>query len=546
MRLHRVTSAWLVVLALAGQPACNRESPREVKEDTQTPVRGGTVVIAMGQEPETLMPYAHRSLASSTVLSFIYRMLADTGPDFMSFEPSVAERWEFSEDHKSLTMFLRGDVMWSDGVPLTAEDVRFSWEVARDEQVGWVTRHWKEPVTDCEILDPHTVRFHFAEVFRDQFRYAKEGFLIPKHLLEGVPRDAWASSDFAERPVGCGPFRLERWERGQRIVLARNEHFFVPGQPYLDRIVIEFIADPAVRVQQLRAGLVDFLPYDMELRDAAELRAAFEAGQSDVRIVSTRGRTWDYIGYNLNEPLFQSRQVREALTRAIDRRAIIEGLCYGYAELFESPVMPILWAYDGAREITPYDPEGARRLLAAAGWRDTDGDGWVDKDGKAFEFTVFTNKDNKIRTDALVPVQRDWRAVGVKANIEALEATAGRELREQRRFQAYYGGWNAAVTVDLSGIWGCQQVGGRHNFIDYCNPRVDSLNALGLREMDPTAAKPYFVQAQRLVADDYPYTWMYYIHSVVGIRSRLHGVRIDARSPMQNMEEWWVAGEAHP
>ena len=519
---------------------CSRNAGESGGAPASGPVRGGTVVIAMSQEPETMMPYAHRSLASSTALSFIFRVLAETGANFLDFAPSVARSWEFSPDRKVLTMHLRDDVRWSDGVALTAEDVRFTWDVARDSTVDWVSRHWKESITDCEIVDPHTVRFHFSEVFRDQLRFAKEGFLLPKHLLQDVPRDAWASSAFATNPVGCGPFKLERWEKGQRMVLVRNEYYFVPEQPYLDRIVLEFIPDAAVRVQQLRAGLVDMVPYDIDVREAAAMRADFEAGRSDVRLVSERGRTWDYIAYNLNDPLFADRRVREALTRAIDRKAIVDGLCYGFAELFESPVVPIMWAYDAGRPLTPFDPEGAKRLLAEAGWSDSNADGLLDKDGRTFEFTVMTNKDNKLRSDAMVPVQRDWRNVGVKAEIQTLEAQASRELRAERKFQAYYGGWNATVTVDLEGVWGCSQKGGRNNFIDYCNPRVDSLNAIGVAAMDPEQAKPIFREAQRLVADDYPYTWMYYIQAMAGIQKRVQNVLVDARGPLINMEEWWV------
>jgi peptide/nickel transport system substrate-binding protein len=538
VRIGLVRATFGLWLITAG---CSRDAGETGAAPVTGPVRGGTVVIAMAQEPETMMPYAHRSVASSTALSFIFRVLAETEANFLDFAPSVARSWEFSPDRKVLTMHLRDDVRWSDGVALTSEDVRFTWDVQRDSLVGWTSRHWKDSITDCEIVDPHTVRFHFSEVFRDQVRLVKEGFLLPKHLLEHVPRDTWASSDFGNNPIGCGPFKLERWEKGQRMVLVRNEHYFVPEQPYLDRIVLEFIPDAAVRVQQLRAGLVDVLPYDIDVREAAAMRADFEAGRSDVRVVSARGRTWDYIGYNPHDPLFADRRVREALTRAIDRKAIIDGLCYGFAELFESPVVPIMWAYDAERPVTPFDPEGAKRLLAEAGWSDSNADGLLDKDGRPFEFTIMTNKDNKLRVDALVPVQRDWRNVGVKAEIQTLEAAAARELREARKFQAFLGGWMTNIAVDFETVWGCSQVKtGRYNYVDYCNPRVDSLNAIGVSTLDPELAKPIFREAQRLVADDYPYTWLYYIHAMAGIQKRVQNVLVDARGPLINMEEWWV------
>ena len=127
----------------------------------------------------------------------------------------------------------------------------------------------------------------------------------------------------------------------------------------------------------------------------------------------------------------------------------------GFAEIFESPVLPILWAYNPDQPVTPYDPEGAKRMLADEGWSDSDGDGVLDKDGTPFEFTVLTNKDNQLRADALVPVQKYWSAIGVKANIQKIESQTGREQRASRKFHAYYGGWRASVTVDLENIWSC-------------------------------------------------------------------------------------------
>ncbi|MFQ5600277.1 MAG: ABC transporter substrate-binding protein [Candidatus Krumholzibacteriia bacterium] len=533
----------LVAVALLAAPGigCGGGSGETGGGGSSGPVRGGTVVVALGQEPESFIPYGTRTTAASRVQGFMFRMLAETDPNFADFSPRVARSWSWSDDHKILTMHLRDDVYWSDGVQLTAADVAFTWDVARDTVVAWRSGHWKRHITRCEVVDPFTVRFHFDEVFFEQFRYAKEGFLIPKHLLEDVPRAQWRTCEFARRPIGCGPFKLESYEPGQRIVLVRNELYFDEPKPYLDRVVLEFIPEPSTRVGRLRAGSADLVP-DLPLSDAAELRSESVAARSGARVVSVRGRGYDFIGYNSRDPLFTSRRVREALTRAIDRQEIIDALCYGFAEIFESPVVPILWAYDAQQPTTPYDPEGARRLLAEEGWRDTDGDGWLDRDGRRFEFTLITNRDNALRMQAIVPVQGYWRAIGVRANIQTFEQQTALGLRNERKYQAYYGGWHAGLSIrsTLEAIWGCGNVDGKANFVAYCNPTVDSLNALAAQLLDPEEARPLFQEAQRLVAQDHPYTWMYYDHTVVGLSKRLHGIVIDARGTLINMEDWYV------
>jgi peptide/nickel transport system substrate-binding protein len=537
-----LAAGWIAMYAGLAAAGCSRQ-PAPKPAGASPPEPGGTIVVAMGQEPESLVPYGERTSVSSDVEGFLFRMLAITNPDFGSFSPDVARAWEWSPDRKALTMSLRNDVYWSDGVQLTADDVAFSFDVARDSVVGWRSRHWKREIDACEVVDPFRVRFHFASTFLEQFRYAKEGWIVPKHLLAGVPRDQWRTSAFAHAPVGCGPFKLESWEPGQRIVLVRNERFFGAPKPWVDRVVLEFVPEASTRLGRLRAGSVDVVASpDLPLRDAAELRDAYAAGKSDVRILSVPGRSYDFIGYNASDPLFRDRRVREALTLAIDRREIVRALCHGFAEVLDGPIVPILWAHNPRLPSVPYDAEAAKRLLAAAGWRDTDADGVLDRDGVRFEFSLITNSNNPLRAQAIVPVQENWRQIGVKANLEAMEMQAALQRRSDRKYQAYYGGWESglAVTATLEGLWSCASRNGRSNFTDYCNPRVDSLNALAAAAPDADAAKPLLFEAQALLAADHPYTWMYCEQNVMGIGPRVQGVVVDGRGAFVNMEDWYV------
>jgi peptide/nickel transport system substrate-binding protein len=494
------------------------------------------VVIGAGSEPEVLIPYANVSSRASDVMSFLFINLAETQADLVSYAPSLARSWEWSADSLQLTMHLRDDVRWSDGVPVTADDVLFSFDVGRDSVVGWRSRHWKKEILACDVVDSHTVRFRFDHVFRDQFRYAKEGFVIPKHLLGGVRRADWSKAAFGRAPVGCGPFVLERWDPQQRLVLARNPHYHLAGQPYLDRVVFEIVADATNRAAQLRAGQLDLVD---ELTPAAarDLRAVELQPATPARVQVVRGRTYDYIGYNLKDPRLADVRVREALTRAIDRDALVMRTCHGFAERFEGPIVPLSPAYDTTRALTPHDPDGARRLLAAAGWRDGDGDGWVERDGKRLELDVLVASDVQRRLDGMVLVQNDWKAIGVKANIVPLERNTTVERLRNRDFQAVCGGWGAALTINLQGLWGCSLES--NNFTSYCNPELDRLNARALR-LAPEAARPLWIEAQRLVVADHPYTWLYYLHDTIGIAKRLQGTIIDPRGTFVNPEEWWV------
>ena len=532
-------SSWIWagrILALVGlaAAACSRHDETRTGANTAglAPRRGGTVTVGYPSEPKNLIPYGTASLNASDALGFVFMMLANTDSTLMGYEPALARAWEWSADHLDLTMHLRDDVQWSDGVPVTAADVAFTFDVQRDSVVNWSTRSWKLKIAGCDVVDAHTVRFHFKTRFPDQFRYAKEGYILPQHLYESVPRDQWESTDRARNPVGCGPFRLERWDAGQRLVFVRNEHYMDKVRPYVDRVVLQIIPDASTRLAQLHAGQIDFLA-DMPWRDAAAVR---DARSKDLRLWSGPGRAYEYVGYNERDSLFASRAVREALTRGIDRESIIRGLCHGFAEPFESPMTPILWAYDRTLPLTPYDPEGAARLLAAAGWRDTDGDGWLDRNGKKFEFALLLDATSESRRAAAVPIQANWKAIGVKANLDVRETEAARAARGLGQFQATIAGWGATITANLGPVWGCRQ---KLNYYGYCNSRVDSLNAAAIL-LEPAAARPLWQAAQRAVTRDYPYTWLYYKHDVVGMRNRLQGVHLDARGAYESLEEWWV------
>jgi peptide/nickel transport system substrate-binding protein len=348
-----------------------------------------------------------------------------------------------------------------------------------------------------------------------------------------VPRAQWATTDFGQHPIGAGPFKLQSWEKSQRIVLVRNPDYYVKDRPYLDRIVFQIVADPSNRVRMLAAGQIDLVDGIPE-REAARWQ---QQANAPVRVQRCRGRDYDYLVYNPHDSLFANVAVREALTRAIDREALVRDICLGFAELLDGPIPPMLWGCDPNLPRVPHDPAGARSRLAALGWRDTDGDGWLDKDGKRFEFELQVANDVERRRNAVVPIQSDWKAIGVKAEVRVLEKETARAGRESGKFQVALAGWSTNLAHDVDAIWGCGKR--RNNFIGFCDARVDSLNAAQLL-LPPDAAKPLIWEIQRRIAAAQPYTWLYAPQSVVGTAPRLHDVLVDRRGAFINPDAWWV------
>ena len=163
-----------------------------------------------------------------------------------TFTPRLAESYTFSEDRLQVTLKLRTDVVWSDGVPVTAEDVRWTWQAQMHPDVAWNYVESKNRISDVEVIDPHTVVFHFTESYPSQLLDINQGVILPKHAWSQLPFDQWRENGawFTENLVVNGPFTLESWEPQQRFVLARNEQYFEPDVPKLDRIVFEITREP--------------------------------------------------------------------------------------------------------------------------------------------------------------------------------------------------------------------------------------------------------------------------------------------------------------
>lgn len=476
---------------------------------------------------------------TNDVLDQLFLQLLREQPDYAehppTFAPALAERYELSADRRLLTFHLRHDAVWSDGEPITAEDVRFSWQVQRAPEVAWAYADSKDTITDVEVVDPHTARFHFAEAYPYQVVDANDGKILPSHLWSRLPLADWRRDTdwFRAHLAVSGPFRLAAWQPGQEIVLERNERYIEPGLPRLDRVRFRVVPDQPAQIEQLLAGALDFLPA-VPAASAARLAAA-----PGVELVVFEGRQYDYICWNTLRPPFDDVAVRRALTLAIDRQALVDTLWKGYARVAASPILANVWAR--ARDLAPwpYDPREAGRLLAAAGFRDGDGDGVLERDGRPFRFELTTNSSNRVRSDALVLIQEQLRRVGIDAQPRALEIQTLTEKNLAHEFDATLSGWAIDTTLDLRPYFHSSEAAGGYNFGSYANAELDRL-LVEVRRVDRLEdAKPMFERIQRVLHAEQPYTFLWEPQRLAGVRRELGEVEPNALSPLFNLARWW-------
>jgi peptide/nickel transport system substrate-binding protein len=508
-------------------------------------VRGGTAVIGWAADisgvNELIVPASN---VNDEFLFQIFLHLVQEQGDFAehppTFEPQLAERWEFSPDRRVLTFHLRDDVVWSDGVPVTAEDVRWTWQAQTHPDVGWGDSASKEAITDVEVADPHTVRFHFRAAYGKQLLDANEGMILPKHAWEKLPFAEWQKGAdwFREHLVTNGPFLLQSWTPQQEAVLVRNPRFYDPALPYLDRVVLRVVPDQSAMLAMLRNGEVHFTP-SLSATDVPAVRA-----DPDLQLVAYWFKLFVFVAWNNEDPRFADPEVRRALALGIDRRTIVDSLWGELARIGSSPIVTEVWAHHPRLQPLPYDPQEARRLLAKHGWRDRDGDGLLDKDGKPFAFELAVNSGNQQRADATVMIQEQLRRIGVQVEPQVLEINALSEQLDDGSFDAALFGYGMDTSLDLHSVFHSRSVAEGNNVARYRNPEVDRLIETIRRTPDILQARPQLYELQEILHRDQPFTYLWESQRLHGASRRLQNIQSNILFSLFDLEEWWMAPAA--
>lgn len=467
------------------------------------------LIISSIGDASFLNPVLAQDSASADIVSFVFNGLLKYDEN-LQLTGDLAQSWEVKMGPKPRIIFyLCRGVRWHDGVEFTAEDVKFTYQTIMDPRTNTVRRSDFEQVEKVEVLDKYTVQIIYREPFSPGLETWTIG-IIPKHILEGQDIN---TSPFNRHPIGTGPFKFVEWVSDEKIVLEANPGYF-EGRPYLDGIIYRIIPETSLSEIELLTGGVDYMGiYPHQYRRMAK--------DPRLRVYSRLALGYTYIGYNLENELFRDPWVRRALTRAIDREAIVKYVLYGRGKVATGPFPPQMWYCNPKIRPLPYDPSLAKRLLRGAGWEDTDGDGILDKDGRPFRFTLITNSGNDIRRDVGVMVQRYWREIGVDVRLELYEWSVFlKNFINPRHFEACILGWSLSVDPDAYSIWHSSQVYEGFNFISYRNPQVDSLLVAGRREYDLGKRRKIYYEIHRLIHEDQPYTFLFVPEATPALRHR--------------------------
>ncbi len=507
----------------------------------------GTAVVMLPAQVRSLMPPVIQAAADDAVADLIFLKLADLDStlnttDPTSFEPQLARSWSF-QDSLTLVMRLDGRAQWQDGVGVTAADVAFTFDVYRDPVVASPDAPNLGSISSVTAQDDSTVVIRFTRSYLEQFYDATYYMrILPKHLLDSVPRADLASHSFATHPVGSGPYRLTRWEPGQEMELSADTTFFL-GRPGLPRIIWRVSPDPATIISPLIANEADVIEFIPGPENIARIREV-----DHIRIVPYAASFYGYMAFNFREPgdttkahwLFTDRTVRRAIAMALDRRAIVETALGEFGEVAVAPTTSMTRVYRTDVFQVPFDTAAARSSLQDAGWHDTDGDGILDRGGKRLEFDLLVPTSSQARRRSAVVIQSQLRRIGIAVEIIELEFGVHSQRVEQGEFDAYLGSWGIGPSPrGIQNLWTSVGIGGQ-NFGRYANPRVDDLVARALRAQTPEENNRLWREAFKEMNEDLGAIWLYVPVMTAGVHTRFENVSIRPDEWTSTMWKWRV------
>lgn len=492
---------------------------------------GDWLMLAFATGLSTLTPLVSADAYASEVQNYVLEPLIARDPETLEWRGLIAEDWTVSEDGKTLTFHLRRDVTFSDGRPLTAHDVQFTFEFIMNEVIAAPrSRAYLARIERVTALDDHRVEFFFAEPYFNSLQLAGGMEVMPAHFYRRYLDDPRTFNESRGLLLGSGPYRLsdpENWTPDQgRVELERNPRYWGPVDPSFDRIVWRVIENDSARLTTFRNQDIDLYnarPREYQrLRDDPELAARTQQFEY---MSPTAG--YNYIAWNQargGEPTrFADPRVRQAMSLITDVDRLIDEVFLGYAERAVSPFSPRSPQHDPANEPIPFDLEQARALLAEAGYTDRNGDGILqgpDGDNFSFELTFFQDNED---TRRMVLLLRDLYArAGVVMRPRPTEWSVMLENLRQKDFDAITLGWTSGIEIDIFQMFhSSQTVEGGDNFMNYRNPELDALIDAARAEVDEDARMALWQQAERILVEDQPYTFLFRRNTLAFVDSRI-------------------------
>ena len=473
---------------------------------------------------------------AASVQSYVIESLLKRNPDTLGWDGLLAQSWQASEDGKSIDFTLRDNLVFSDGMPVTAADVEFSFNFVMDERIAAPRlRSYYDKIASVEALDEKSVRFIFAEPYFESLGLAGQMEVLAKHFYEGYLDDAETFNQSKGLLFGSGPYRLEdplNWTPDtSRVELLRSQRYWGDVQPSYDRLIWNVIDNASARLAAFRNETIDvYTAKPVEYQSLLEDEQIKEKAQQFEFMSPNAG--YNYIGWNQqrdgNPTFFADQNVRLAMTHLTDRQRIIDEIMLGYGEIAVSPFNARSKQHNPSVEPWPADIDKARALLAEAGFLDRDGDGVLEnEEGEIFEFELVYFQDSDDTKRIVLFLKDLYARAGVSLIPKPTEWSVMIDFLNQRNFDAITLGWSSGVETDINQMFHSSQIdGGGDNFVSYRNAELDKLIDQARATVVEEERMPLWQQAESVMHETQPYTFLMRRKSLLFIDDRIQNLEI--------------------
>ncbi|XCP85494.1 ABC transporter substrate-binding protein [Roseburia hominis] len=509
-------TAVMVISMIAGCGVGNKET-EEKTEQKKDVVVYGTPTAPGG----TFNPVLAYMGSDNLIDNLVYASLLAITPDG-SLEGYLAEEYTVSEDQKTIEFKLKDDIVWQDGEEFTADDIAFTLEsVAKtDDDFGKVSRivgaqEFRDGESDTIsgiTVSDNVVKLELKETYAPLLNNIGTLGIIPKHIWGEIPFEQWGeNTELLNNPVGCGPYKITKYNSGESVELEAFDKFF-NGKSEISKFILKVVNQDAI-VAELTSGNIDFV-------DVKELKKTEvdELEEEGFKKYSIADNMYQYISFNMRMPIFQDKNLRQAMIYAIDRESILKNIVEGRGSLINAPFIPAGWAAPAENELNDYayNPDKAIELLEASGWKDSDGDGIREnEEGEKLEFTLRCSNDSKTRENAVLYVKECFEKVGIKVEVSIEEdSVVAEDCIYNHNFEMYalncyfgqdpdpYPWWSSESASDEPGV-------GSFNFGSYKSDVVDENINKGLNTMNQDERKEAYLNVAKQINEDAPMIYLY-------------------------------------
>ncbi len=517
------TSAPAATSAPQATAATATEAPAATEPAAPTTGASDTIRIGLDVDAGTGDPRLMRDTSAFRLRELVFDGLVELQPDYTA-KPALAESWE-NPDPTTWVFHLRPGVKFHDGSPLTAEDVKFTFDTILDEKLASPSRAFYTPIKNIEVVDDMTVKFTLDQPYSPFLSYLTMS-IVPKAIVEQDPEA------FANAPVGTGPYKFVSWKRGDTISFEANPDYW-GGAPKTPKVEFKIVPDNSARVVALEAGDLDMVQSPLSPQDVTRLESE---GKFAVERIPAAGYT--YINLNCADPILSDVKVRQALSYLVNREDITSSIYKGIGQVAKGPIPPGMWAYTDDLPSYDYDPDKAAQLLDEAGWK-LGPDGKRTKDGQPLKLTVRTHSEDPDRRQLIEVLQAELTNVGIEADTNAVDFATYFADIQAGKYQMGVIGWLNLANPDQA-MYRQFTVDGAGNYGHCNNEEISNLIKEARATLDQEKAKELYAQAAKMIVENAFYIFVQYQEYINMHRKDLQGLVMNPVQNFATIENWTI------